>query len=69
MKEFYGSGTHDSKVEDYNKYKEKQFKSYKDKLNTHIDNISSSSLSASDKVLLLDELKITIDSRITKRIN
>lgn len=69
MKGGYGRGTHDSKVEDYGKYKEKQFKSYKKKLDEQIDNISSCSLNADDKVLLLEELKNVIDKRIIKRIN
>lgn len=69
MKAGYGTGVHDSKVEDYNEYKEKQFKFYKDILNAKIDNISSSSLSPTDKVELLEELKKFIDSRITKQVN
>lgn len=69
MKGFYGGGAHDSKVEDYDKYKKKQIKSHKDTLNTQIDNIASSSLTDNDKVLLLLDLKIVIDKRITKKIN
>ena len=65
MKGGYGSGAHDSKVEDYASYKEKQYKRFNSEVNNIIQNIKDTSLMESDKIELIEQLAENISIRVT----
>lgn len=65
MKGGYGSGAHDSQVEDYSDYKKKQLKKYKSELDNIVQNIKHSSLRESDKIEFIEKLGHDILNRVT----
>lgn len=68
MKGGYGNGSHDSKVEDYKEYKDKQFKRYEHEVDCLLKNIKSSSLSEDDKVKLCDKLVEYINNQLKRKL-